>query len=315
MLRRMSRLCSIALLFVAGCTAEAGAVESTSAAITQGAQGGYYLELEGQRAGRVSSSSGGGLKAEVRREDATVDGHTKKSIEAPTHEPLSLQVALDASPSLWNWVGRAWRDPNVTQSGTVSALDANMRISESLDFFDARVSEVRFPAMIANSMAAGSLAIKVMPEQTRRRAGSGATVGTSSPGNARWIVSNFRLTIDGLDSTNRVQRIESFTVKLPAPAAGFPGTSEPVDFPNLVVTIPRQYAQPWFDWLDDFVKERRHGDEGERQGQLDLLGPNLLNVLASMRLGNIGILRVTENAGDTVTAELYVEDMVLTVNH
>jgi hypothetical protein len=269
----------------------------------------YVVTVDGESAGFALDAFGGNLKGIV-QVHGEVDRHTKKHLRSSSYEPIVLSMAADLPDAMSAWVQDSWTHPGeAAHDGTIGAADFEGHIRESLDFEDADLTQVTFPSFDVSERNEGQLALEIAPGRTVRGDGSGITLPRPRRRRA-WVPSNFALELDGLD-TSHVMRIESFTVRLPTDGR------TPVDFPNLVVTLPRAYASTWTAWADSFIGANRPSSAAEISGELRLLGPDLRTVIATIRLDHVGIVRVSqtpassrpEGAIATVTAELYVEGM------
>ena len=133
------------------------------------------------------------------------------------------------------------------------------------------------PALDASSRDACLLTLKIAPEFTRMKKASGrVTVPGPGTGARGWLASNFRLAIDGLDTT-KVSRIEAFTVagrsSRRAPATvGPPMVPGKLDVPDLDILLPEAAVASWSDWFDDFVIAGNNDETHEKSGTLTFLG-------------------------------------------
>jgi len=169
------------------------------------------------------------------------------------------------------------------------------------------------------------MTVKLRPEIIRNAKASGKiNAGTVAPGKqSKSILSNFRLTIDGLEKeAAHVSKIESFSVKQTIASDdigdGRDYFKEPatLEIPNLKITLSAAHAEKFYEWFDDFVIKGNNGDGKEKNGKLEFLSPNLKDVLGGIRLQRLGIFRISEDAASsnsekihTVSAELYCEQM------
>jgi len=137
-----------------------------------------------------------------------------------------------------------------------------------------------------------------------------------------WLASNFKLEIDGLD-TSRVIRIDPIQFKQPVAASDVGKLRQPSKQPaateleNLRITLSEAGADSWRSWHEDFVIKGNSSDKNERAGRLLLLAPNLKDELARIDLSNLGIIalrpRVSPAGVSQLEAELYVERLALSV--
>ena len=141
----------------------------------------------------------------------------------------------------------------------------------------------------------------------------GATLSNQRP----WLPANFRLDIDGLDTT-KVSSIDGFAVTQKV-LDGLGGGRRRFTLPQPVVSDVRlQFAQTsiktWTSYLDGFLD----GIAGEVSGRLDVKNSTLSTVLASIGLSNLGLVRLDPDpvpSGDQIrraTAELYCEEVSFT---
>jgi hypothetical protein len=80
--------------------------------------------------------------------------------------------------------------------------------------------------------------------------------------------------------------------------------------------VSQACAQSWFDWFEDFVVKGNCTEDKEKKGTLSFLSPNRQATVASIKLENLGIFRLSEDTAKAnsdqikrVTAELYCERM------
>jgi hypothetical protein len=135
----------------------------------------------------------------------------------------------------------------------------------------------------------------------------------------KWLPSNFRLQIDGLDC-RRVNKIEAITVKFVS--AGNPvgveragaGVPPRLQASNLLVTIAETDAPAFYKWHEDFVIKA--AGNKERGGTLAYLTPDLKEAIFTLTFLGLGILKLTPEkveAGSEnirrVKAEMYCRDV------
>jgi hypothetical protein len=160
---------------------------------------------------------------------------------------------------------------------------------------------VTFPALDATSKDTAKLSVVLTPEQLVFAKGGSGKLPKNSATQKKWLVSNFRFLIDGLD-LKKVSKVDALTIKLPLIGVGDdtvclkcedvpPGHSTKIDFPDVVMTVGEP-ATTVHDWFDDFVISGNNGDEKERSGTLEYLTPNLQTVLFSLKFKNLGIFEV-----------------------
>jgi hypothetical protein len=213
------------------------------------------------------------------------------------------------------------------KNGAVIATNAAFDPVSRLDFTRALITEIGFPPLDAGSKDVAKLTVKLTPEYTRaQRGGSKGSNGYAKQGiQKRWLQSNFRLKIDGLDCTH-VNRIEPLVVvqKVVDHAVGelrdYQKEPAHIEIPNLVVTLAESHAHDFVAWHEDFVIRGNSGENNEKSGTLELLAPNLQEVLFTVGFRGLGIFKLSRvDSGTTIEtiprlqASMYCEEMTFTV--
>jgi len=288
--------------------------------------GNFVLNLDGKSCGFLKSVAGGGAMADVVNEKIGADHFVHKHISGVKYEELEMDFSFSMTPSLFDWIAASWSANSQRKSGSILACDAGHAIKNEREFHNALITETVIPACDGASKEQGYFKLKVAPEYTRTKAGSGKTDATYSKTHDKlWCSNNFRLEIDGLDAT-KVNRIESFSVKqkVAVEAVGElrdyqkePGT---IEFPNLKITLSEASAQKWNDWFEDFVVKGNCGEDKEKSGTLTFLTPNLKTAVGSVKFEHLGIFKLSPEPASAnserirrVTAELYCERMIFAV--
>lgn len=289
------------------------------------AAGHFALELDGKAAGLVAAFEGGNVVADVVEVTDGGTGVTSKSLGEIHYEPITLLVGLNMASSLWDWIEGTFENKHVRKDGAIVIADGNFNILRRMEFHQALITEVTFPALDAASKDTAQLMVTFWPEFTQLKPGSGKLVAPISTKQKAWLVSNFRLTVGDLPC-NRVNKIEALTVKQrvsefrdgnggpPSLVAGR------LQFPNLVLTFSAQDGGPWQSFFDDFVLKGNDSEDDELPGSLDYLDPTLQGVLGTLQFFHLGIFRLAPEEVDPngtslqrLEASLYCEGNQFTV--
>ena len=165
-------------------------------------------------------------------------------------------------------------------------MDYQMKPLSERTFSGSRITAITFPELNAGSEGRGSPDGHLCAELTREQpAGSAKAAVSAGRTQQTWCPSNYRIQIDGIN-TAKVGKIESFTITQTSTldAVGeerdFQAQPGKLHIPNLVLTVPAAGAEDWMKWHRDFVIEGNNGQEKERSGVIELLSPDLKNVLA-----------------------------------
>lgn len=287
--------------------------------------GKFALDLEGNPAGLISSIAGGFASGNVVSEADSPDYFFKKHLEDPPgYSDITIQCGTNMSPAFYQWIKDTLNGTYPVHSGAVIALDFQNKILRRLNFSNAQITRITFPRLDAASKDAATLTVTLTPATT-----SAGTKGVTynpgpSPTAKKWLASNFKLTITGLDTTH-ITSIEA--IDIPIPLAPPPDaacllcvpTPPRIDFPQVQVALPETFATTWSAWDETFVISGQHTDADEKSATLDYLDPTL-NPLLSVSLTGLGIVSVANDpvaagggAIQRVRATMYSERITLTL--
>jgi len=288
--------------------------------------GRFALEIDGNVVGFVNAVEGGLAFSDVIKV-AGEDFFFKKHIGNPGFRDIRLEFGADMDKSLYNRIDQTMQGDHVALNGAILGVDFNYNVISRLEFQNALITEVGFPALDAASKDAARMSMVLSPEHTvLNRKPSGKVSSAKGPSlQKRWLPANFRLSIDGID-TKKVSKIDALTIRFPRSvgddlACLHCENLQPamVDFPHVVVTIGEP-AESVYDWFEDFVIQGNSGDSDEKGGTLEYLAFDLKTPLFTLKLRNLGIFELmpvaVDAGGSTVPrllAAIYCESMELLV--
>jgi hypothetical protein len=272
----------------------------------------FALEIDGSLVGFVSAVEGGLPFGDVVKV-AGEDFFFKKHLGNPGFRDIRLEFGADMEKSVYNWISLALQGQQVRLSGAILGADFNNNVISRLEFQRAQITEVTFPALDATSKDTAKMSLVLSPEETNlNRKASGKLSAPAAKAQKRWLPSNFRFSIEGID-TKRVSKVEALTVKLPRSTFGecfrcesLPPGPIKVDFPDVVMTIGEP-ADSLYDWFESFVIQGNSDDASEKSGSLEYLSSDLKTVLFTLKLSNLGIYElapVTVDAGGSAVPKL-----------
>jgi phage tail-like protein len=269
------------------------------------------LELDGKTIGFIQSMEGGSATAEVIVEKTGATPQAKKRLGRLKYEDISLRLGFPLDKTLAAWLADTCKGKVARKNGAVAALDFALNERARLEFQNALLTEIGFPALDASSKDPAYLTLKLQPAQTRYLIGvkNPGKIAGDKPG-PKWLASHFRLEIAGLDCSH-VTHIDPIAIHLTGPGAA----AGQLDFSNLHLTLTETSAKSWLDWHEDFVIRGKNDASKEKNGALVFLAPNLKQELGRLTLHNLGIFKLTPpriggtEAVRTVTAELYCQRM------
>lgn len=315
---RITRLTLMLLLF--GLAPVIMAAGGDSRAYTGGR---FVLELDGETVGYVKSVDGGHIVGEVATQQLGPENLTKKHISNIKFTDITIEVDMGMSRSFYDWIQASFDRRPEPRSGAIIAVDVNNQEMSRREFMDALITEVAFPALDGSSKDPAYMTIKIQPTRIRYQKGSGKVIGKAGAySQEKWLASNFRFEIDGLDTSN-VSKIDGFAIKQRVAEDKVGRFREPqvqpsaVELPNLKVTMSMQGFDSWYGWFEDFLINGNSRDDNELSGSITFLAPDLTTELGRIDLEHVGIVKLAPADGNVLpqfTAELYVENMKLFVN-
>jgi hypothetical protein len=135
--------------------------------------GRFLVELDGSAAGFVESVEGGDVFSDVVVEKVGADGVAHKHLAGVRYEDLALVVGPNMSRSFFEWIASTLDRKFTRKDGAVSFQDYTGSEKERLVWQGGLLSEIVFPAVDAGSREGAHLTVKVRPELTQHRKGSG----------------------------------------------------------------------------------------------------------------------------------------------
>jgi hypothetical protein len=275
------------------------------------------LTLSGSSAGFVSSAEGGSAFGDVVNEKVGPDPFVRKHLGGVKYEDITLKVGTSMSKAFYSWITSsvAGRAPKL--SGAIVGADANFKIFTEMNFFNALISEVGFPALDAASKDSAKMTVKFSPEFTRTAAKTGGSLPGGQVKSFKWLASNFKFTLGGVD-TSHVSKIDTLAIKMNFSSDSERGGSvlQEIDIPNFKLTLPESQAQDFIAWHEDFVIKGNNSSENEKKGSLTFLSSDLKTELFRLDLAGVGIFALDHDplvTGATgirhVNAQLYVDQM------
>ncbi|MDQ6886169.1 MAG: phage tail protein [Gemmatimonadota bacterium] len=284
--------------------------------------GRFALEIDGKMAGFVSEFTGGSPTSTVVTEKLGPDMITRKHIAGVKYEPIVFDGAIDlAETALQMLLDNKIRRVN----GAVITADYSLKEVDRLNFFQALVTAVTIPELNGSIKDACHFDIELQAEYTRTAKPDGGTLKSDAGKTAvtKCLPSNFRVTIDNLPTT-RVAKIDAFTLRrtIVENAVGemrdYQKQPARLEFPNLKLTIGEVDIKDWAAWADDFIVKGNNGQDKEKTLTLEILSPNLKDVLLTLTASGVGIVAVrpvpsaagSENIRRS-EVELYVENWTL----
>jgi len=283
----------------------------------------FGLEVAGKYAGMVASAEGGFAVGNVVEEKLGPGQVAQKHIGRVSYDDITVTCGAGMSKDFYDYVQAMFTPKASVKDGSIKTVDFDHNVVSELDYFQGRITEIGFPELDASAKGVARLTVKISPEYTRLKKGSGKLPPPTGQSTAsrQLNADNFRLTIAGLDCTH-VNKIEALTVKQKVSLdtvgeqRSIRQDSSNLEVPNLVVTLSEATAQSFHDWHKSFVIDGDNGAAKEKQGTLEFLAADMKEALFTLTFHGLGIFRLSPDkaqAGNEnirrITAEMYCQSM------
>jgi hypothetical protein len=304
--------------------------------------GKFALELQGKTVGLLQSAAGGEAFGTVVGEPPNADGIIKKHIKPVEYAAITITFSGGMGAELYAWIAEMIARKQTPRDGAIRYLSFDSTEVQRLEWTGGVITAVVFPAADGASKDHAFLAVTIDPVRTTLKPGSGKVSSGLPQATKQWLAANFAFTLTGFDpsATSRVRSVDAFSVtqsfsddgrtglQAPsAPAGPAPAgparvgvlqvglasigvaQASPVQLSNLVLTVALTFAQPWLDWVEDFLIKGNAGDDAERTGTLQFLDPTLKNAWFTLTLYHVGPVRARRQiaAGADAIAQLEME--------
>ncbi len=287
----------------------------------------FLVTLQGAEVGFALSVEGGETFADVIGTPAP-SGVVEKHIGQLRAAPIVLEVDTSPKAAFWDWIAAYLARTQTPTSGSIGFLDYNFVERSRLEWTDALMTEVAFPAADGSSRDSARLRVTIQPATTSIVAGSGSSsTGAFGSKSKRWLASNFRFTVSGLDTPLRkTSSVASLVIRQPVtatpvgagPAAAGGLAAGTLEVPDVVFTIPASEGALIYDWFDDFVVQGNNSTADERDGSFAFVDESRKDDVIGIEMHNLGIFRISDqrvaqgaSAIARIQVEMYCERMTL----
>jgi len=275
------------------------------------------VTLNGAACPEVTGWSGGDIAGTVTT--SALGGAMKKHISSIGYDPIVVETSLPLSAAFSDTLSNFLSGKNTPQTLTLTTTDFDGKPESTLQATNALIEEVQFPKLDGSSKEPARLTFLFRAKSVKPIATETSTKGPKSSRTSA-LAANFRIAIDGLPST-RIASIEAFTIKS-STAGRAPGVfnaqqqSSTPNISDLTVAISQSDRDGWTAWRDTFLVQGNSQEAQEKSGTLELLSPDLKTPLFTLKLSNLGLIRLSTppTEGESIArlqAELYIESASL----
>lgn len=287
--------------------------------------GGHFeWKLDGKDISSILKSVEGGFpKQKIIDERIGSDAEHIKHGGTWEIDPITIDFGLAGAEHVLKWIQKSWQNDPSTCSGEIVHLNFNKRQTFVNEFSDAQILETTFPVLDGSSREGAYLKVKFLPQAVvlKQKAGPPVKLLTGIK-QKQWLSSSFRLKLDNIGNLDKVNKIESFTIKQSVKPFyvgrdKFP-TLIPTDiqYPNLSCTIAEAYAGDLLQWHESNVKGRSE-KASQINGSIEFLNA-AKNPVFALKLTNVGLasLNIVQSTANEekikrVKFELFVGQMDL----
>lgn len=285
----------------------------------------FALALDGAVVGTLRSIDGGKVSVDVVNYQAGDHGEYWRQLAKPKYENIKVVTALAGRKELWKWMNEFITGDGQRRNGALIAADYNYKEKAKRSFWDALIESIDFPKFDANDKNPANVTITIAPERITYEKGDGHQLDERDPsiGDQQHVAAcNFTFVYDGVsaDTTNRVVKVDGFSMKCKIIDYHYGGRLEPskvpgkIEFPNLVFYLPEVDAQPFFDLHMASVK----GDRAPMKGAALSFFNNAKQEKGKFTFKNCHIFNVSPEKSDAssedirlVKVECAIEDLAV----
>jgi hypothetical protein len=279
----------------------------------------FAIEIDQAIAVFPISLEGGNFTADVVAAAAGTDGVSHKHLADVRPEEISITFGTAVSRNLLDWIKSSLERHPVAKNGAIVFLGNDRRPVSRVEWLNAQISEVTFPACSASAKDNSFITLKILPEQIRTAPASLSSTSGVLPARP-WQSSNFMLQIPGCDNSCKyASSIEALTVKFSSSGSGtgqvreYTKSSGSMSVADLSVVLDFARSDDFQQWQKSF--EIQGQASLEKSGTLQYLGSDLKSTLLTLNFSGLGIYKlspITGSAFEKVKAQMFCDSIDLT---
>ncbi len=230
----------------------------------------FALALDGiEKVGLFRSIEGGNVKADVMTYQYGAHYDRWRQLGKPHFEDIKLQIGMSIGKPFYDWIANFFTGVPDRKDGNIIAADFYYKERARRHFTNAMIKELTFPKLDGSDKNAAYLGIGLAVEGMTFVKGSGEVIKDSIAWDPAklWTACNFRFKISTpgplSESTGRVSKVDSFTIKMNVIEYHGGGHRAPIktpsqiDFPPISFYVPEADAQPFYDHVhNQIIKEK-----------------------------------------------------------
>ena len=264
--------------------------------------GRFALELDGTDTGLLYTVEGGEQVATVVSEGADPEGVVRKHLGELEIVPIQISFGSGMGEPLYRWMADWLKGERPARRGAVVFFDNSFEEQSRLEFEDALITELAFPALDASSKDQARFSLTLRPGATHSSKASAGTKrkGLTGKASKAMLASQFSLSIDRLQAA-RITSVDALVVKQPVTWDSAQGVAVfgPLEIPDLVFTLPVSDAGDSVDWFEEFAIKGSNGEDIERSGTLEFVAPTTHTALFTLTLSHLGVYHIHRLRAET----------------
>ncbi len=288
------------------------------------ATGHFELSLDGSPSSAyVNIVEGEFMRAALVSEPVGTENLRIKHTSVVEVDPVTVEIGMSGTNPLTQWVQKSINKNFERRSGQIVHADFDFNAIRRVEFTDALIQEITFPALDGAGKSDVYMKVKFLPEMVKTSRAGGKISSPISGKQKEWMVGGFRLEIDGYDDFKYTQKIDAFTIKQGVKRLYY-GSSrdaeiEPtnLEFPNLSITMAEMHANAIRDrWYQKYIVEGDSEDAMQTQGRLCFLDTKREKTIYEIELREVGLAAFTiqpskanEVKLKTVKIDLFIGEM------
>ncbi len=259
--------------------------------------GHFELQIDGMLdTAYLRTVEGGFVRGSPMEEPIGPENLRIKHMSTVSIEPFTIDFGISSGNGVLKWIQRSWAKDYSRANGHITHADFDYEKQFEHEFFDALITETKFPELDGSSKETAYLQVKVQPERVlTKQVGGGKVQAKTGAKQKMWMCSGFRFNIDGIADMQYCNHIDSFTIKQGVKAfySGqdrFPQI-EPtkIEFPAISGTIALAHADKLHEWYQKYVQAGQADTAAQKTGSLEFLSPDRQSTIFKINMYEMGI--------------------------
>jgi hypothetical protein len=262
--------------------------------------GRFILEIDASRVAMIKKLEGLGMEADIVANDMGPDNMQAKHVANIKWTPCKVTIGAGMGKGMYEWIKASFDKKYSTRNGSLTAADFDYKAQSLLTFQNALITSVNIGKLDGSSKDALYFDIEFEVEQARWAKGDGNVIkGDYGTKQKAWLASNFRFTMGALPC-NRVATVDAMTWKQSVAMDQIGINREPtkhpakVVVPDVKVSVSMADYEPWANAAKAWFIDGKHLSENEMNGSVELLGPNVSDVIGTIHLMQCGFKKFSK---------------------